>query len=65
MKKAISDLKSFVTVWLMIMLGIIVIANLFDHRLDDNVLLLFTNTLTSVVTYYFTKKKDKDEGETE
>lgn len=60
MKKAINDLKSFVTVWLMFLLGIIIVANLAGLHLDDPILLLFTNTLTAVITYYFTKKEDKD-----
>ena len=60
MKKAINDLKSFVTVWLMFLLGVIIIANLAGLHLDDPILLLFTNTLTAVITYYFTKKEDKD-----
>ena len=60
MKKAINDLKSFVTVWLMLLLGVIVVANLAGLHLDDPILLLFTNTLTAVVTYYFTKKEDKE-----
>lgn len=60
MKKAINDLKSFVTVWLMFLLGVIIVANLAGLHLDDPILLLFTNTLTAVITYYFTKKEDKD-----
>ena len=60
MKKAINDLKSFVTVWLMFLLGVIIIANLAGLHLDDPILLLFTNTLTAVITYYFTKKEDKE-----
>ena len=61
MKKAFTDLKSFVTIWLMFLLAIVVVANLFGRELSDPVLLLFTNTLTSVVTYYFTKKKNDEE----
>ena len=60
MKKAINDLKSFVTVWLMFLLGVIIVANLAGLHLDDPILLLFTNTLTAVITYYFTKKEDKE-----
>lgn len=61
MKKAWNDLKSFVTIWLMFLLAIVIIANLFGKELSDPVLLLFTNTLTSVITYYFTKKKNDEE----
>lgn len=61
MKKAWNDLKSFVTIWLMLLLAIVIIANLFGKELSDPVLLLFTNTLTSVITYYYTKKKNDEE----
>lgn len=58
MKKVWNDLKSFVTVAMIILLGIIVVANLFGNKLDDNILILVTNLITSVFTYYFTKKDD-------
>jgi uncharacterized membrane protein len=59
MKKAWSDLKSFVTVTLTLTLVAIIIVSLFfDKKLDQNLLLLFTNITTSVFTYYFTKKED-------
>lgn len=60
MKKAWNDLKSFVTVAMILILLIIVVADLFSHVLSDNVLILVTNLITAVFTYYFTKK-DKDE----
>lgn len=63
MKKAWNDLKSFVTIWLMLLLAVVVIADLFGYELTDPVLLLFTNTLTAVITYYFTKKDKKEENE--
>lgn len=62
MKKAWNDLKSFVTIWLMLLLAIVVVADLFGYELTDPVLLLFTNTLTAVVTYYFTKKEKQEEN---
>lgn len=62
MKNAWEDLKSFITVFMMLLLGTIIIANLFGYRLDDPILLLFTNIITAVITYYFTKK-EKKEGE--
>lgn len=61
MKKAWNDLKSFVTIWLMLLLGVVIVADLFGYELTDPVLLLFTNTLTAVITYYFTKKEKKEE----
>lgn len=56
MKQAWSDLKSFVTIFLMIMLGVIIVFNLLGYKLDEQVLLLFTNIITGVITYYFTRK---------
>lgn len=61
MKKCINDLKSFVTVWLMLLLGIIVVANLFGKSLEQEILLLFTNTITGVITYYFNRKPSGEE----
>lgn len=65
MKNAWNDLKSFVTVTLTLTLVAIIIISLFtDKRLDEKLLLLFTNITTSVFTYYFTKKTNKsDENE--
>lgn len=62
MKKALTDLKSFVTVAMIILLFIIVIANLCGATLEENILILVTNLVTSVFTYYFTKK-DSEENE--
>lgn len=62
MKKAWNDLKSFVTVAMIVILAIIVIADLFGAILTDNILILVTNLITAVFTYYFTKKEsDKNE----
>lgn len=55
MKRAWSDLKSFVTVSMVIILFMIVIANLFGASMSDNLLILVTNLTTAVFTYYFTK----------
>ena len=60
MKKAINDLKSFVTVSMIIILLIIVIADLLGKSLTDNILILVTNLITAVFTYYFTRKKDEE-----
>lgn len=65
MKKAWSDLKSFVTIWLMLLLAAVVIGNMFGFKLDQEVLLLFTNITSSVITYYFTRKKNKEDEEKE
>ena len=59
MKKAIYDLKSFVTVAMVIILFILVVASLFGATIQDNILILVTNLITSVFTYYFTKKESK------
>lgn len=60
MKNAWNDLKSFVTVSMIILLMIIVIAGLFGFNLADNLLVLVTNLITAVFTYYFTKKDNKE-----
>ena len=57
MKQAWSDLKSFVTISMVVLLFTIVIANLFGATLDQPILLLVTNIITTVLTYYFTRKK--------
>lgn len=61
MKKAWSDLKSFVTVAMILILMFIVTTNTFGYNLSDNVLILVTNLITAVFTYYFTKKEKSDE----
>lgn len=63
MKKAWNDLKSFITVAMIILLFIIVIANLLGATLADNILILVTNLITAVFTYYFTKKENKESEE--
>lgn len=57
MKQAWNDLKSFVTVAMVVLLFVIVIANVvFQITIADNILILVTNLITAVFTYYFTKK---------
>lgn len=56
MKQAWTDLKSFITVSMIVLLLIMVVANLFGFNLSDNVLVLVTNLITAVFTYYFAKK---------
>lgn len=60
MKQAWTDLKSFVTVSMIVLLAIIVIAGLFGYNLADNLLVLVTNLVTAVFTYYFTKKNSTE-----
>ena len=62
MKQAWTDLKSFVTVSMIVLLAIIVIAGLFGYNLADNLLVLVTNLITAVFTYYFTKKDNTEEN---
>lgn len=62
MKKAWDDLKSFITISMIVLLFVIVIANLFGATLADNLLILITNLITAVFTYYFTKKENNDEN---
>jgi hypothetical protein len=67
MKQFWNDLKSFVTIMMIILLFVVVIANLFGKVLADNLLILVTNLITAVFTYYFTKKENSegsnDDGE--
>ena len=63
MKQAWEDLKSFITVSMIILLFVIVIANLCGATLAENLLILVTNLMTAVFTYYFTKKvENKNEN---
>lgn len=65
MKQAWKDLKSFVTVAMILLLFVIVIANLLGATIAENLLILVTNLITAVFTYYFTKKSDKKTDESE
>ena len=57
MKQAWEDLKSFVTIAMKVLLFVIVIANLFGAVLSETILVLVTNLVTAVFTYYFSKNK--------
>lgn len=59
MKKAMYDLKSFVTVAMVVILFILVVASLFGATIQDNILILVTNLITAVFTYYFNKKESE------
>lgn len=61
MKKAWEDLKSFVTVAMIAILLIIVVASLLGANLQENILILVTNLITAVFTYYFTRKDENIE----
>ena len=63
MKQAWSDLKSFITVSMIILLFIVVIANLLGATIAENLLILVTNLITAVFTYYFTKKVENKNTE--
>lgn len=53
------DLKSIITLTLVITLEILIIKG---NKLDSDLFLLFSNIITMVITYFFTKKSVK-EGE--
>ena len=62
----IEDLESFVTIAMILLLFVIVIANLFGAVLSETILVLVTNLVTAVFTYYFSKgKTDKTEVDKE
>ena len=57
MKKAFSDVKSFVTILFALALVILLFIAVFkSETVFDTVFLLFTNLCTAVFTYFFTKK---------
>lgn len=62
MKQAWNDLKSFVTISMIVLLFIIVIANLFGMEISQPILLLVTNLISNVLTYYFAKKNSSAEN---
>lgn len=65
MKQAWTDLKSFVTIAMIILLFVIVIASLIGCTLEQNILILVTNLITAVFTYYFARPKQNDEKNSE
>ena len=65
MKQAWKDLKSFVTIAMILLLFVIVIANLFGAVLSETILVLVTNLVTAVFTYYFSKNKTDTNTENE
>ena len=62
MKKKIAnliDLKSIITILLVVALVILTVGNLQIE--DDTIKTLFTSVTTSCFTYYFTKKKSSED----
>lgn len=59
MRNAWNDLKSFVTIAMIILLFVIVISNILGCVVNQDILILVTNLITAVFTYYFTRK-DKE-----
>ena len=54
------DLKSIITLSLIMTLEILIIKG---AKLDNDLFLLFSNITTMVITFYFTKKENKDKEE--
>lgn len=52
------DLKSIITLTLIITLEILIIRG---TELNNDLFLLFSNILTMVITYFFTKKKESEQ----
>lgn len=60
------DVKSIVTLMLVFTLVFIVIFTVLKtSTIDEKLFLLFSNIVTMVITYFFTKKKDEHRGDTE
>lgn len=55
------DLKSIITILLVVTLVVLVVGNL--PITDEAIKTLFTSVTTSCFTYFFTKKKSNAEGE--
>lgn len=59
MKKALDDVKSFVTILFAIALvGLLYVAVFKSTSMFETVFLLFTNLCTAVFTYFFTRKTE-------
>lgn len=54
------DLKSIITLTLIITLEILIVKG---TKIDNDIFLLFSNIITMVITYFFTKKKENDKNE--
>lgn len=62
MKQFWTDLKSFITIAMVGLLYVIIIANLLGFTIQENLLLLVTNLITSVFTYYFAKTSTNNDN---
>ena len=61
MKKALEDVKSFVTIAFTFSLIILLFIAVFkSEAIFETVFLLFTNLCTAVFTYFFAKKSNKE-----
>lgn len=66
MKKALNDVKSFVTIlFATAVVALLFIAVFKSESIFETVFLLFTNLCTAVFTYFFTKKKEENKTESE
>ncbi len=57
MKKAWTDLKSFVTV---IMTIAMVVLLFIPYNIDKEILVLFSTSYGAIMTYYFNRKKESE-----
>lgn len=65
MKKAVDDLKSCITLlFAFALIALLFVAVFRSDSMFETVFLLFTNICTSVFTFFFSKKKDTNEGST-
>lgn len=65
MKKAIDDLKSCITLlFALALIALLFVAVFKSDSMFETVFLLFTNICTSIFTFFFSKKKDTTEGNT-
>lgn len=60
MKKAFTDVKSFVTILMTIAMVTILF---YPKDINKEVLMLFSSSYGSIITYFFTKKSDNKEEE--
>ena len=58
MKKALSDVKSFVTILMTIAMVTLIFI---PFEINKEVLMLFSSTYGAVITYYFTRKDTNKE----
>lgn len=61
MKKAINDVKSFVTILFATALVLLLFVAVFKNEsMFETIFLLFTNLCTAVFTYFFTRKNSEN-----